>query len=143
MQVGSVMDQRFPRDKVTVYYDRSKQFGRIATEAFDRFMEDESAKSVSKYFISMAPMGWEDCIALQPADLIAYEGMKRVDGSLRGNDEIRKSLRALLNNNRMPIWIEHFTEQNVDDLMTIRENQRSGRPLDEGVTSKLKLFHNQ
>jgi len=41
------MDQKFPRDRVTVYYDRSRQFGSIAREAFDSFMKDESAKSVS------------------------------------------------------------------------------------------------
>ncbi len=143
MQVGSVMEQRFPRDKVTVYYDRSKQFGSIAEEAFNAFMKDESAKSISKYFITIASMGWEDCIPLQPADLIVYEGMKRVDGSLRGNDEIRKALMALMNNNRMPVYIEYFTEQNIDDLMRIKQNMRDGKPLEEGVTSKLRLCHNQ
>ena len=143
MQVGEVMAQRFPEDRVSVYYDRSKQFGKIAQGAFDSFMADPTAKSTSKYFINMSPMGWEDCVLLQPADLIAYEAMKRVDGSLRGNDEIRKSLRALMTNDRMPVFIEYFTEHNVDDLMRIRQNSFDGKPLDEGVTSKLKLLHNQ
>jgi hypothetical protein len=143
VQVGSVMDQHFPAAKVTVYYDRSKQFGRIAEAAFNAFMKDESAKSVSKYFITIASAGWEDCVPLQPADLMVYEGMKRVDGSLRGQNQIRKSLLALLNNNRMPVFIEYFTKQNVNDLIRIGKNHREGRPLEEGVISKLSLCSNQ
>lgn len=110
MLVGQIMKEQFPRDRVTVYYDRSKQFGRIAREVFDSFMKDPTVKDIFGCFATMAPMGWEDCIALQPADFIAYEGMKRVDGSLGGNDNIRKSLRALLGD-KMPLRIEHFTEQ--------------------------------
>jgi hypothetical protein len=142
MQVGNVMAERFPKERVSVFYDRSRQFGAIAMEAFNSFMNDPTAKSVSKYFVTMAPMGWEDCVALQPADLIAYEGMKRVNGSLQGKDEIRKSLRALVGNDQMPVWIEHFTSEAVIDLSTILKNKRDGKPLHEGVKTKLDLWQN-
>lgn len=33
---------------------------------------------------------------LQAADLIAYEGLKRLDGNLRGDDRERRSLQKLL-----------------------------------------------
>ena len=142
MLVGEIMRDQYPGDRVTVYYDRSKQFGSIAHEVFDSFMNDASATDLSRCFAKMIPMGWEDCIALQPADLIAYEGMKRVDGSLVGNDRIRKSLRALLGNT-MPLRIEHFTEQNFIDFMKIIENKSKGNALNEGVSSKLRICHNR
>jgi hypothetical protein len=143
MTVSRVMNKRYPDDKVTIYYDRTKDFGHVARNAFDSFMKDPAAKHLSKCFITMAPMGWEDCIPLQPVDLFAYEGMKRVDGSLQGSDQIRKALTALLGNDRMPVLIEHFTDQKFADLVRIIENKQDGKPLNDGVKSKLTICHNQ
>jgi hypothetical protein len=142
IMAGETMNDRFPDAMVSVYYDRTKQFGKLAQQAFEAFMKDTSAKQISKYFATMAPKGWEDCIALQPADFMAYEGMKRIDSSLHGGDDVRKSLRALLGDN-MPLKIEHFTEENFRDLITISNNKEAGRPLDEGVESKMKLCHRE
>lgn len=42
--------------------------------AFNHYVEKRpEAKAL---FSSIAPMGWEDCIPLQPADFLAYEAMK-------------------------------------------------------------------
>ena len=65
-------------------------------------------------------MGWEDCIPLQAADFIAYEGMKWADKSLAGSDVVRKSLRAM----KVPLTIAHFTDDNFQELSSLCNPQR-------------------
>jgi hypothetical protein len=113
-QIAEVMSAYFPEEKVTVYYDRGK-FSGMADKAFRSMKDDPRNADVSKYFVTMAPMGWEDCIPLQPADLLAFEGLKRVDGSLNGDDAIRKSLQALLG--KVDIAIGHFTRKSFGKLI--------------------------
>jgi hypothetical protein len=108
-EVADVMRAGFQGDRVSVYYDRTRTFGQIARKAFHSLMSDPHNAEVSKYFTDMTEIGWEHCIPLQPADLIAYEGMKRVDGSLRGKDAMRRSLQALIGKN-IPIKIGHFDD---------------------------------
>jgi hypothetical protein len=43
----------------------------------------------------MAPGFWDKIIALQVADLIAYDGFKAIDEYARGNKKIRQSLSIL------------------------------------------------
>jgi hypothetical protein len=47
------------------------------------------------YFTTIAPMSWEHCIALQPADLVAFEVFKAAEGREEGRQR-RKSLQALI-----------------------------------------------
>lgn len=138
VQVGQVMHDFFRKDRVTVYYERSRQLGPIANAAFNDFMEDKTCKSLSKYFVSATPVGWEDCIPLQPADFLAYEGMKRVNGSLNGNDAIRNSLQGLIGRD-VPFQIAHFTDDNFQDMMRMIENQQQGRKVRSGVRSKPRI----
>ncbi len=135
---GMIMKEKLPQDRVTVYYDRSKQFGGIARQAFNVFMSDPTVEDLSRYFMTITPIGWEDCIPLQPADFMAYEGMKRLDSSRRGVQDIRKALQALLGN-RMSLRIERFTDQNFQDIVRSIENARGGHPVEDGITSKMEI----
>ena len=46
-------------------------------DAFNHYLQKRpEAKDL---FASIAPMGWEDCIPLQPADFLAYEAMKETN----------------------------------------------------------------
>ncbi len=123
LDVGKIMERFFPNDRVSVFYDRSKEFGPIAEAAFKHFMEDKGVTHLAKYFVTCASMSWEDCVPLQPADFMTYEGMKRVDGRLRGKDEIKKSLAALLGN-QIPIQIGHFSDQNFQDALRLEKKSR-------------------
>lgn len=46
-------------------------------------------------FSTIEPLGWQDCIALQPADLLAFECFKEAEARLAGRDS-RRSFKALL-----------------------------------------------
>jgi hypothetical protein len=48
------------------------------------------------YFSTIEPLGWQECIALQPADLLAFECFKEAEARLAGRDS-RRSFKALLN----------------------------------------------
>jgi hypothetical protein len=127
-QIAQIMSTYFPNDKVTVYYDRGR-FSGMASKAFHSIMDDPRNDAISKYFVTMAPMGWEDCALLQPADLIAFEGFKRVDGSLNGNEAIRKSLQAMLGS-KIDVAIGRFTdeafkvliEDKIDEILALADN---------------------
>lgn len=114
-QIAQIMKAYFPREKVTIYYDRGK-FSSMADRAFRSLKDDPRNSDISKYFVTMGPMGWEDCVPLQPADLLAVEGLKRVDGSLNGKTAIRKSLQALLGG-KVDLSIGHFSDKTFQALI--------------------------
>ena len=71
-------------------------FDGVLLKAFNHHLNERP--NAAKLFASISPMGWEDCIPLQPADFLAYEAMKeahryRTDGTPRKR---RKSLTAFL-----------------------------------------------
>jgi hypothetical protein len=136
LEVAGIMVQRFPRGRVKFFYERG-EFEPIAKSAFDDFMKEASVAHLAEFFVGAEPKGWEDCIALQAADFMAYQGMQRVNGSLRGKNEIKKSLNALIGKN-IPIEIVHYTDENFADLLRMSKNQREGRPLEEGIHSGLQ-----
>jgi hypothetical protein len=47
-------------------------------------------------FTTIAPFGWEDCVPLQPADLVAYENFKDAMRKVAPRDR-RKALEVLVN----------------------------------------------
>jgi hypothetical protein len=47
-------------------------------------MKNEGTLKNGERFTTIAPMGWEDCVPLQPADLIAYENFKIVERNSKG-----------------------------------------------------------
>jgi hypothetical protein len=114
-QIAQAMKMYYPDEKVAIYYDRGK-FSGMADRAFRSMVDDPRNSDISKYFVTMAPMGWEDCTLLQPADLLAYEGLKRIDGSLNDNDAIRKSLQALIGS-EVDLCIGHFTRKSFEKLI--------------------------
>jgi hypothetical protein len=61
-----------------------------------------------------------------------------LDGVRRGNETIRKSLQAVMGD-RITLRIEQFTSQNFIDMHRMVENKMNGRPVGEGVSSKLLI----
>jgi hypothetical protein len=94
VELEIIMKRSFPREKVSIYYDRGK-FGPWASRAFNS-LKKEAPQITKDRFVTIAPKDWEHCIPLQPADLMAYEGFKRIDGLKNNRDQIRKSLQALI-----------------------------------------------
>jgi hypothetical protein len=79
----------YPDAIISLIHDRTK-YAAVLQEAFRQIVDDPNFRCRSK-FTALVPMTWEQCIALQPADLFAYESFK-ADVAV----EPRKSLKLLL-----------------------------------------------
>jgi hypothetical protein len=79
--------------KITLFHERCP-FDGVLLNAFTEALADEDPITLP-LFTTIAPMGWEDCLPLQIADLVAYENFKDADRRLKGLQR-RGSLTALL-----------------------------------------------
>jgi len=79
--------------RVALIHDRCSYNG-VLQEAFDSYRRDKSS-SYGSIFASLDPMGWEDCVPLQPADLIAYENYKEVLRHVSENEKDRRRSRRI------------------------------------------------
>jgi hypothetical protein len=115
-EINEIRKAHYPCEKITIFYDRGK-LSSMADVAFRSLKEDASQETedVASHFVAMTSLGWEDTVLLQPADLIAYEGMKRMDGHLKGKSAIRKSFAALLDK-RVDIGVSAFTDAYFTEL---------------------------
>lgn len=130
-QIAQIVQAYFPREKVTIYYDRGK-FSSMADRAFRSLKDDTRNADVSRFFVTMGPMGWEDCAPLQVADLLAFEGLKRVDGSLNGNDSIRRSLQALLGA-KVDLSVGYFSDKTFQALIEEKKKELEALMDDDGL----------
>lgn len=104
------MDTHWPGERFSIFYEHgpfhdAAQNAHTALKAPDFRFRD--------MLVTMVPLCWQDAIALQPADLMAYEGMKAVNlaiatGMTNLQERMRKSLRALLGK-RVGMYGEYFT----------------------------------
>jgi hypothetical protein len=72
--IGENLNRILPGEKITLFHERCDYDGEIL-EAFNQLMRDPTFP-YQHCFTTIQPVGWEDCIALQPADLMAYENFK-------------------------------------------------------------------
>jgi hypothetical protein len=80
--IGKGISEELPNEKITLFHDRCNYDG-ILLQAFNSLMNDPTFEYKNS-FTTIAPMGWEDCIPLQPADLVAYENFKEAYRQLPG-----------------------------------------------------------
>ncbi len=75
----------------------------------------------------IASLAWKDCIALQPADLVAFEVFKEAErrAALRANP--RKSFDALLDLSNFGIHTKTFTK---DRLVEMRKRMEEDKALE-------------
>ncbi len=111
-EVGRVMDHYYPSEKITFIHDR----GDLANAAQRAF---EVVRATSPQFMNLVPGGWEDFTPLQPADMVAYDILKRFKKRFAGDDQIRKSLQRLVDHGT-PIIAGHIKPgamKEVADMM--------------------------
>jgi hypothetical protein len=115
-ELNEIRKAHYPDEKITIFYDRGK-LSSMAAVAFHSLKNDSyaSGEDLAPYFVTMAPLGWEDCILLQAADLLAFEGMKRVDGHIAGNTVIRRSFAELLGK-KVDMGVAGFTDAYFTEL---------------------------
>lgn len=79
--------------------------------AFKTMMDDPTFKG-KEHFSTIAPLGWEDCIPLQPADMIAYETFKEAERQFTGRGR-RKSLEFLMQSNKFGGRSKRMSKENL------------------------------
>lgn len=84
---------------------------------FNRMMADPTFRG-KHLFSTIAPMGWEDCIPLQPADMLAYEVFK--DALRKFNHKNRRpSLNYLLQSQQFGGRAKQMNAENIKEWREI------------------------
>jgi hypothetical protein len=109
--LAEIMGTNFPEDRVTLYFDQSKDFEPIVTAVYNEFREHPRWGQLATPIITVAPLSWEDAIALQSADLIAYEGFKRLGAPM--STGLRKALLAMIGT-RTPLAVARVSSEDTD-----------------------------
>jgi hypothetical protein len=102
--------------KITLFHDRTAN-GKYDSTILQAFNQTIVAPSFpfKGYFTTLASLSWESCVALQPADLLAFEAFKESEG--RGEDrQIRKSLGALMRMDDFGIHSRRFPKSGMQEL---------------------------
>lgn len=107
--VGEFMAANCPDERVSIFYDHV--LSDPARHAYISLKGDDCP--YHDFYVTMAPITWRDAMALQSADLLAYEGQKAAHLSLGINNDkelqakFRKSLRAMLSGKAI-LKSQHF-----------------------------------
>ena len=112
-------------------------YGRYVRRAFRRTKEDRGSAEMSKLFTELVAGGSAVEVEFQVADLLAHEGFKLLNDR-KIDQDMRLWLRKLLGS-KTPIQITRFTDENFKDMLRMIKSTKEGRPLEEGVTSKLAV----
>jgi hypothetical protein len=92
---------------VTMFHDRTAFDGKYDATILKAFNAQLSRWSASSYFTTIAPLGWEHCVPLQPADLVAFEVFKEAQARKESRD-CRKSFKTLLSLPTFGIHVKHL-----------------------------------
>jgi hypothetical protein len=95
-----------------LFHERCNYDG-LYLDAFNAMMNDPTFVG-KELFTTIAPLGWERCIALQPADMIAYETFKEAERGFTGRVR-RKSLEFLMESKRFGGRSRHFEAKNLQE----------------------------
>lgn len=115
--LADTMSAIHPDDRVTVIYDRGP-FGNAAQSAFESFKRT-SQRPRADSVVTMTPMGGEDCVALQPADMLAFEGRKLVGTDKRDPYYFRRSLQRVIGNG-LTLRVREITKEALDGILQAR-----------------------
>jgi len=128
VQIGDTMAHEIPYERVTIIHDQGK--GTFNGAALSAFEDMDAAKKFpnKKYFVTIAPGSAEKFIALQSADLIAYEGMKLTDAHKRGKLDFRKSMEAIIGH-RIPITAGYLRADGLHELAELGLILPGARPV--------------
>jgi hypothetical protein len=111
---------------ITLFHDRTGSDGKYdptILQAFNEMLNDPTYKG-EEMFSTIAPLPWERCILLQPADLVAFENFKQAEARLAAR-ESRTSYKALLNMENFGIHSYMTDKPALIKLRDIVERARS------------------
>ncbi len=87
--------------------------------AFNKMVDDPTFAGRG-LFTTIAPLGWENCIPLQPADMMAYEAFKEAERKFTGRKR-RKSLEILLDSKGIGGRAKQFDVANLKEWRDVLE----------------------
>ena len=111
--------------KVTLFHDRTSGDGKYdptILRAFNTQMNGLGFR-YKDYFTTIAPLAWQDCIALQPADLVAFESFKEAEAKLEARKQ-RRSFQALISMNAFGIHVKSFNKEILQDMRARMEAEK-------------------
>jgi hypothetical protein len=113
--------------KLTLFHDRTAngKYDPTILRAFNEQILDKDF-DYARYFTTIAPLAWQDCVALQPADLVAFEVLKDTQARLDARKR-RKSYTALLDLEEFGIHTRSFTKE---VLVLMRQEMEQRRPIE-------------
>ena len=122
--------KRGKENRFTLFHDRTSGNGKAGTgkydptilQAFNRLKNDPTFSHRDK-FTTVAPLGWKDCIALQPADLVAFECYKQAEARLEARKN-RRSFEALLNMDTFGIRSKTVNLESLNNLKQLVDAAR-------------------
>ena len=89
-----ITEKQEKSERITLFHDRTEGYTGVISRVFEWMVEREDFGHKDR-FVTIAPLTWQDCICLQPADLIAYENVEETERH-NGNGKLRRSLEAIL-----------------------------------------------
>ena len=121
IEIGKNILAREKDQLVTIIHDRAKGYNQILLESFDAMLNDQTFHYRNR-FSSIAPMSWEHCIPLQPADMLAYENFKEVERQSKRNR--RKSLQVILDIPSFGGKCVSIPREGIRDIKTMLEGAK-------------------
>ncbi len=122
--------------KVKLFHDRTGGNGKgngkydpTILQAFNQLVNNQGFDG-SDYFTTIAPLRWEHSIALQPADLVAFECFKMAEAKLEVRNA-RKSFTALYDMETFGIHAMGFRKEHMVEWRGKLEAGRVTEPTDE------------
>ena len=117
--------------KVTLFHDRTGGNGKYdptIRQAFNLMMESKGFEG-KNYFTTIEPLPWTDSIALQPADLVAFECFKQAEAQLKAR-KTRRSFTALLD---MASFGIHSMGFRKDQMIDYRKKLEEAKMLGDSI----------
>jgi hypothetical protein len=117
--------------KIALIHDRSSRDGDMLA-SFTQ-MKDDVTFEGRDHFTTIAPTGWEDCIPLQTADLLAYETFKDASNKISPQPRPRrKSLESLFEvDTQFGGHSLSFNRKSLEMLREVQEAKRSETQTDK------------
>ena len=119
--------------RITMFHERTAngKYDPVILKAFNQTIHGPCF-GVREYFTTIAPMPWEDCIALQPADLLAFEILKQAEGRAESR-ATRRSFQALIDLDEFGIHSTTFHKDGMAKMRNSLEKQGLLAPFQKAV----------
>jgi hypothetical protein len=114
IEIGASQIEEKVQEKIALFFERS-DYGPVLQRTFDQTLDDPTFR-YGGAFTTIAPMKWQDCIPLQPADLVAYETFKNAKSWRSGQKKLRPSLEALLEMNSFGGRSKNVTREALESM---------------------------